>query len=311
MKCRVCGQTAAINLYQHRIAFCGPHYQDWFVKQTADTIVKYQMLTPGERVLVAVSGGKDSLALWDVLNKLGYAAEGLYIHLGIEGPNGYSHRSAELCEHFATERNLILHQYNLPEEIGSTIPDLLQSKRHGSDKPCSICGLIKRRVFNTFPRSLQIPVLATGHNLDDEVSVLFTNNLSWNMEQLQRQSPVLEGGNGFTRKIKPLFRFYERETAAYTLIAGIEYIEEECPFAVGSTTNSNKMILNAMEEKHPGMKMNYYTQFLKQRKAGFLGVPENQTLELNVCPTCGELTTNPGECGYCKLLKKRDHAVSR
>lgn len=311
MKCRACGKTAAINLHQHRIAFCGTHYQEWFVKQTAETIMKYKMLATGERVLVAVSGGKDSLALWDVLNKLGYAAEGLYIHLGIEGPDGYSHRSADLCEQFANERNLALHHYHLQNEIGSAIPDLIKTNRHGSDKPCSVCGLIKRRVFNTFPRSLNIPVLATGHNLDDEASVLFTNNLSWNMEQMQRQSPVLEGGDGFTRKIKPLIKFYERETTAYVLVSSIEYIEEECPFAIGSMTNTNKTILNAMEEKHPGLKMNYYNQFLKQRKAGFLGIPENQSKVLNACPTCGELTTNTGECGYCKLIRKPDHAVSR
>ena len=83
MRCRRCNQPAVFNMRQHKLAFCGAHYPEWFVERTERTIRKYHMFAPGERVLVAVSGGKDSLALWDVLLKLGYDAAGLYIDLGI------------------------------------------------------------------------------------------------------------------------------------------------------------------------------------------------------------------------------------
>ena len=69
---------------QHKLALCEVHYPEWFVAQTQRAVEKYRMFGPDDRVLVAVSGGKDSLSLWDVLLQLGYQADGLYIDLGID-----------------------------------------------------------------------------------------------------------------------------------------------------------------------------------------------------------------------------------
>ena len=85
MRCRKCGQKAVINMRQHRLALCKEHYLEWLPEQAQRFIKKYHMFTPDNRLLVAVSGGKDSLALWDVLWRLGYQADGLYINLGIDG----------------------------------------------------------------------------------------------------------------------------------------------------------------------------------------------------------------------------------
>ncbi len=94
MRCRKCGQPAAINMPQHRLALCKTHYPEWFLEQTERTIRKFQMVAKSDRILIAVSGGKDSLALWDVLWKLGYQVDGLYIDLGIVGENYYSENLA-------------------------------------------------------------------------------------------------------------------------------------------------------------------------------------------------------------------------
>jgi hypothetical protein len=77
VKCRKCERPAVINMRRHRLALCQFHFPPWFVQRTLQTIEKYNMFTPRSRVLVAVSGGKDSLALWDVLLELNYAADGL------------------------------------------------------------------------------------------------------------------------------------------------------------------------------------------------------------------------------------------
>lgn len=84
MKCRTCGAKAAVNMRQHKLALCKQHFLDWVPLQTARFIKKYRMFGPEERVLVAVSGGKDSLSLWDILHRLGYQADGLYLGLGID-----------------------------------------------------------------------------------------------------------------------------------------------------------------------------------------------------------------------------------
>jgi len=67
MRCRKCGQKAAIHLHQHRLALCKEHFLEWLPDQTEHFIKKYYLFTRDERVLVAVSGGKDSLSLWDIL----------------------------------------------------------------------------------------------------------------------------------------------------------------------------------------------------------------------------------------------------
>ena len=64
--------------------------------------------------------------------------------------------------------------------------------------------------------------IATGHNLDDEVAALFGNVLSWDMNFLSRQNPVSpQRGDRLMRKIKPFCYFSERETAMFTILAGI------------------------------------------------------------------------------------------
>ena len=79
MKCRVCRGPAIIDIRRHNANFCSEHFLKLCRDQTAKAIAQFDMLQPGDRVLVAVSGGKDSLAVWDILNELGYDAEGFYV----------------------------------------------------------------------------------------------------------------------------------------------------------------------------------------------------------------------------------------
>ena len=181
-----------------------------------------------DNILIAVSGGKDSLALWDILHQLGYQADGLYISLGIDEGIGYSDESRKLSEGFAQSRGLNLIVVDLPTQYGETLPEISLRTNRGRGKPCSVCGLSKRHVMNRVAREGNYDVLATGHNLDDEAATLFGNTLNWLEGYLLKQNPVLEASPGLVRKVKPLMRFYEREMAAYALLRGIEYIEEEC-----------------------------------------------------------------------------------
>lgn len=289
---------------QHRLALCKPHFLDWMVEQTAFTIEKYAMFQPGERVLVAVSGGKDSLALWDVLHRLGYAADGLYIHLGIRGEFDYSSASEQAARCFAAARGLTLRVVNIQETYGQDIAALAGRQRRDTLKPCSVCGLVKRRVMNQTAAEGGYAALATGHNLDDEAAVLLANTMEWKSDLLRRQSPVLAGGAGFIRKVKPFCRFYERDTAAYALLAGIDYIEEECPFSDDSKQLEWKGILNRWEDEHPGRKFQFYINFLHARKAGlFTPPPAADPQEAGRrCPNCGQPTTSPDLCAFCRLL---------
>jgi tRNA-5-methyluridine54 2-sulfurtransferase len=304
MKCRTCGQKAVVNMRQHKLALCKEHYLDWIPEQTERFIKKYGMFTKEDKILVAVSGGKDSLSLWDILNRLGYHADGLYIGLGIDEGIAYSSESHRLTEKFSNEHQLTLHVVDVDKEYGHSIPVLADLSHRGKGRPCAVCGMTKRHEMNRIARDLGYDVLATGHNLDDEAATLFGNTLIWSREFLVRQSPVLDESEGLARKVKPLCRFYEKEMTAYALLRGIEYIYEECPFSIGSTSIYYKQMLNELESERPGAKLIFYLKFLEARKQGLFAAPVKEPAALHTCPTCGQPTSAPDNCSFCRMIEK-------
>jgi len=290
---------------QHKLALCKEHYLEWIPEQTARFIKKYEMFTPDEKILVAVSGGKDSLSLWDILVRLGYQVDGLYLGLGIDAGINYSHESQRLTEKFANENHLKLHIVDIEKEYGQPIPVLADISYRGHGRPCAVCGLAKRHEMNRIARDFGYDVLATGHNLDDEAAVLFGNTLSWSKEYLLRQGPVLHGSDGLARKVKPLCRFYEREMTAYAIMRGIEYIYDECPFAEGSQSIFYKETLNQLETARPGAKLIFYLNFLEAKNSGNLFVEKNvRESQLHPCPKCGQPTSTSDFCSFCRMIEK-------
>jgi uncharacterized protein (TIGR00269 family) len=311
MHCRKCGEKAIINMRQHKLALCAAHYLDWVPEQVERAIKRYHMFTRHERLLVAVSGGKDSLSIWDILIRLGYQADGLYIGLGIDEGIRYSLNSFDFAQAFATQNNLQLHVVDIKAAYGETVPELTSRTHRGRYKPCSVCGLTKRQVMNKLARDQQYDALVTGHNLDDEAAILFGNTLNWIGTYLIRQGPVLEADRpGLVRKVKPLCRMYEREMAAYAYLRGIAYIPDECPFAQGSTSIYNKEILNKLETDRPGTKLYFYLSFLQARRDGLFSEAIDKRAELvHSCIECGQPTSAPGLCAFCRMFARQDGEI--
>jgi uncharacterized protein (TIGR00269 family) len=297
VKCTVCKEPAVIDIRRHNANFCTEHFLRLCRDQVARAIKDFEMLSPDDRVLVAVSGGKDSLAVWDILLELGYRADGLYLGLGI---GGYSDRSGEMARAYASSRGLTLHEVDLPAEHGFDIPSGSKAARR---VPCSACGLSKRHLFDEAARTRGYDAVVTGHNLDDEAAVLFGNVLHWQTDYLGRQLPVLPARNGFPRKVKPLVRLGEREMAAYCVLRGIDYIVEECPMAAGNRHLGYKEALNAIEATSPGSKHDFYFGFLARASDRFTPVAEEVQEQLRACERCGAPTT--GEvCAFCRLVER-------
>jgi uncharacterized protein (TIGR00269 family) len=300
MRCRKCGGAAAIELRRHNTAFCAGDFLEFFRNQVREAIRKHRMFARDERVLVAVSGGKDSLGLWDVLIDEGYQTAGLYLDLGIFD---YSIESKAKCQAFAEARGVPLIVSTVAEEVGAPVPVIKQITRR---PPCSGCGLSKRYLMNRVALEHGFPVVATGHNLDDEAATLFGSVMHWQTDALPRQSPALPSTHEkLVRRVKPLYRLSELETAAFAFLRKIDYIVEECPFAAGATSIAHKEILNRMEEASPGAKHNFLFGFLDKARSAFEraeGVP------LKECERCGQVTTG-AVCAFCKLADQVTRAT--
>ncbi|MET0728916.1 MAG: tRNA(Ile)-lysidine synthetase [Acidimicrobiales bacterium] len=301
MKCTACKEPAVIDVRRHNANFCTEHFLRLCRDQVAKAIRDFAMMEPSDRVLVAVSGGKDSLAIWDILLDLGYSADGLYLGLGI---GDYSNASGEMARTFAAERGLTLVEVDLPTDHGFDIPTGAKAARR---VPCSACGLSKRHLFDEAARTGGYDVVVTGHNLDDEAAVLFGNVLHWQADYLGRQLPVLPERHGFPRKVKPLVRLGEREMAAYCVLRGIDYIVEECPMAAGNKHLGYKEALNAIEKVSPGTKHDFYFGFLARASQRFTPDAEAEQDQLQSCARCGSPT--PGDvCAFCRLAERASRA---
>jgi tRNA-5-methyluridine54 2-sulfurtransferase len=300
VKCRKCGGAAVLELRRHNAAFCAEDFQEFFRNQVREAIRRHRMFTPDEHVLVAVSGGKDSLALWDVLLGEGYRTTGLYLDLGIFD---YSVASRGKCEAFAAARCAPLLVRRVADEVGAPVPVIKQVTRR---PPCSGCGLSKRYLMNRVALDEGLPVVATGHNLDDEAATLFGSVMHWQTDALPRQSPALPSTHPkLVRRVKPLYRLSERETAAYAFLRRIDYIVEECPFAAGATSIAHKEILNRMEDASPGAKHNFLFGFLEKARPAF---ERAEAVTLNECARCGQVTTGT-VCAFCKLADQVKRSV--
>jgi uncharacterized protein (TIGR00269 family) len=303
VKCTRCKAKAEVHLRAHNAGFCRPCFLMYFQRQVERAIKHEKMCTVGERLLVCISGGKDSLALWDVLVELGHDTTGFYLAQGI---GAYSDHSREKVEAFANARGLRLVVTDLAAEgTGLEIPDVAKLTRRSA---CSACGTFKRHYFDRAAHEGGFEVLVTGHNLDDEAARLFGNVLRWQTDHLARQRPVLPPTHEkFVRKVKPLYLLSEYETAVYAFMRGIDYVVEECPNAVGATQLTYKDALNRLEHASPGTKMAFVREFLRTGQpliaAGVAAGVEPADGPPGACERCG-MPAWGSVCGFCRLVSE-------
>jgi len=303
-RCRLCrneGERTPAEIYlpAHRLPLCRKHFLSWFERYLERTIRTFRMFTRRERILVAVSGGKDSLTLWQALVNLGYEADGLFVYLGIE-ENSFSLLSRRAVEAMAERLGRPLHVVDMKSELGFTIPDLRRKTR----KYCSMCGTVKRHYLNSLAKRLGYSVIVTGHNLDDEASSLLGNLLNWNLKYLSRKYPVLPAERGFVRKAKPLCRHYERDIRLYAELHRLPYLAESCPLSEEAIRPFYAELMDQLEERAPGTKLRFYLDYLRKALPLFAEHKEEfMERELVVCERCGEPAVG-SPCLVCRLREE-------
>ena len=299
-KCIRCRQQAEIHLPSHHANFCPACFLLFFQRQVFRGLKKIPVddSTP---LMVAVSGGKDSLAVWQVLLDLGYSTKGLYVDLGL---GNFSEASLECVADFARERKLKWESFSLHREFGFSLQEI---DRILKGKTCASCGRLKRGLLNRITVRQGFQTLVTGHHLDDEAGRLLGNLLGNRQEHVRKQAPFLPSPHPrVPARIKPLYRVDVREIKVYNHLKQIRAVQGSCPFAKGATSPYFKEALALLEQRMPGSKRSFLYAYLQEKPGIEPDAPYGS------CDLCGEPAFGP-LCSLCSLknrILQKSHSTS-
>ena len=289
MKCGSCTNNAVyFRKYEGR-ALCKEHFSEDLEKKIRRTVRMEKLVAHGDKICVALSGGKDSSLTLSMLQRILKTWPGVELFaLAVdEGISGYRDKSLESAKELCKSIGVTLHVASYKNEMGKTLDQILHEKR--DVRACTYCGVFRRTLLNKYARELGATKIATGHNLDDEIQRAFMDFLKGDVNRLVRMGPAgEETREGFIPRIKPLRQIPEREIGLYCVLNGLPHHEDECPNAHDSLRFDVRDFLNSMEEKYPGTKHNAFATFenvLPALKEAFVKDMPN----LRACDNCGEL----------------------
>jgi uncharacterized protein (TIGR00269 family) len=307
-KCTRCGKDAIINLPYTKQKLCKGCFNDFFVKRVRRVVEEYRMFKEGERVAVAVSGGKDSVALLHAL-KMAFPKQDIYafyINLGIKY---YSDHLEKKVEKLAEMVGVPLEIYNLKEKEGYTIDDFLITKY--KNKMCSVCGTIKRNIFTLMAKNVGADAIATGHNLDDTVSTMMSLFFAGDFEGIARLKPVLKPLLlGQPRKIKPLITTPEIEDLYYVALNDLPVQECGCPHGEFTPIKGMKKWLDEMEKEQPDIKFRLLSIFRRKLIPLVEKNIAKEVLEIKACTVCG-MPSSSDICAKCRRVMELKEVMGR
>jgi uncharacterized protein (TIGR00269 family) len=258
-------------------------------KLTTKRMMKVLKAIKGKKIIVATSGGKDSMFLVHRLLELRVPFAMLHLYLGY---GAFSDEQRRVVEKFAEEHEIQLHVEDLSH---LRIPEVAARKGR---KVCSVCGVAKRYYFNKLARELGYDVLVTAHNLSDIYKFLLINLSTGTLEYSARNLPVKYPAH--PKQVifaKPLYYVPESWIRLLVDYYGIEHAKLKCPYVEHDFW---KEIVAKIEERDPNI---LYTsvKFFVKKYAKLIPVHEER---LRSCKICGEPTASKdGICTFCKLFR--------
>lgn len=298
MKCDRCESQAVYTRKYSGEKLCSKCFSNSILRKTAKTISKYNMIKNNELVAVAVSGGKDSLALLNIINQMAATHNFRIKAITIdEGIPGYRNEALEIVQAFCTKLNVEHKVFSYKELFDLTLDEALDLRGSEKTSSCSICGTLRRRAIDHAAKDIGADVIATGHNLDDTLQTFVINMLSGDTNKIGWMDP--DTSSNTLRKIKPFCEIYESEIVFYAFTNNIPFQSEPCPHMNEGIRTEIREFLNSLEGQHSGIKNNLYQSIIKVSQI----VKDTNYKQKAICAKCGNECTGK-ICSVCNMVLK-------
>jgi len=267
------------------------------------TISKYELLKPMDRIAVAVSGGKDSLSLLKILQKIerDFPRASLVAISVDEGIPVYRDEALSFAEEFTARLNVKLLKVSFKELFGFTLTEAVESGVAEELKlqPCSICGVLRRKALTVAAKLVKATVIATAHTLDDIVQTYFLNLMRGDA----RIQPIglRREVEGVVPRAAPFRLTPEREVVFYAYLNNVPFQTHTCPYARTSMRDQIRSFLTSYEERYPGSLYAALNAFEK-----IVAIQQQE----NLCEICGEPTSRK-ICRACEIEMKVKEKMKR
>ena len=218
-------------------------------KKTTKAIVDFEMIEPGDRIMVGLSGGKDSWALLQILDVLRHRSPVPFSLIVVNVDSGYKEFKHDLIAKTCEARGW---EYRIEHTgIGILIEDILDSDQ----TPCSLCARLRRGVLYRMAKQVGATKIALGHHADDFIETLLLNLFF--AGALKAMPAKLVSDDGEHVVVRPLVYVGEDEARAYTRECELPIIGCCCPACgdLGLQRQRTKRLLMELEREHPGVKI--------------------------------------------------------
>lgn len=305
-KCTKCG---AIPVVMKRKASGQMLCKECFIESTTEKVLKgirkNKLIEKGDKVLVALSGGKDSVMALDILNYL-YKRNiiDLFAITIDEGIEGYRKHGVDIAVKNAEKLGIEHKIVSFKGYFGKNLDEIMvhESRKQGA---CTYCGVFRRWIINREARKWGATKIATGHNLDDETQAILMNYLEGNIDNLMRiGAKTSPQSDKFTVKIKPLREIPEREIGLYVIARELDVHFDECPYSSESFRGEVGRFIKQLSQDHPTIMYSTLKGFDKIQPAIKKEFSGKKT-DMGECINCREPASHTF-CRACLFLKDLD-----
>lgn len=304
--CDVCGREAVTFVRYNGTHLCQSHFLSYVERRVKREVRKQIDAERGDRIAVAVSGGKDSMVALRLLSSVFGERNSIEVHAITidEGIEGYRPPSVDIVRRFCGENGIAFHMRSF-SELGVTMDGIAPAS--GDSSPCTYCGVFRRMLMNDEARSIGARYLATGHNLDDYAQSVLMNFVRGDVARLARLGPHEAAVPGLVPRFLPLRMIPEKETLLYAILSGTEFWDGTCPYWEAALRNQYRDVVDGLEDRSPGARFGIVSSFDALRPMLREGLPSVAT---HPCPRCGEPTVGES-CKACQLLDRARGAIPR